>query len=108
MGCIPHSILRIQVKTEVRKNQKLKKTHRSVEVEWPVLKSKKRQRLEKLYFQKKKKNCPIDQRRIGRENRKTILLILRQSSKFTLRRSTGPPKSTKKNQTTFKNIKKKS
>jgi len=53
--CIPHSILRIQVKTEVRKNQKLKKTHRSVEVEWPVLKSKKRQRLEKLYFQKKKK-----------------------------------------------------
>jgi len=53
--CIPHSILRIQVKTEVRKNQKLKKTHRSVEVEWPVLKSKKRQRLEKLYFQKKKR-----------------------------------------------------
>merc|ERR1712223_289978 len=53
--CIPHSILRIQVKTEVRKNQKLKKNHRSVEVEWPIFKSKKRQRLEKLYFQKKKK-----------------------------------------------------
>merc|ERR1712038_1223538 len=53
--CIPHSTLRIQVKTEVRKNQKLKKNHRSVEVEWPVFKSKKRQRLEKLYFQKKKK-----------------------------------------------------
>lgn len=53
--CIPHSILRIQVKTEVRKNQKLKKTHRSVEVEWPILKSRKRQRLEKLYLQKKKK-----------------------------------------------------
>jgi len=53
--CIPHSTLRIQVKTEVRKNQKLKKNHRSVEVEWPIFKSKKRQRLEKLYFQKKKK-----------------------------------------------------
>merc|ERR1712001_569254 len=53
--CIPHSTLRIQVKTEVRKNQKLKKNHRSVEVEWPILKSKKRQRLEKLYFQKKKR-----------------------------------------------------
>merc|ERR1712223_1439281 len=53
--CIPHSTLRIQVKTEVRKNQKLKKNHRSVEVEWPIFKTKKRQRLEKLYFQKKKK-----------------------------------------------------
>merc|ERR1712241_706109 len=53
--CIPHSTLRIQVKTEVRRNQKLTKDHRNVEVEWPVFKSKKRQRLEKLYFQKKKK-----------------------------------------------------
>merc|ERR1712223_627355 len=53
--CIPHSILRIQVKTEVRKNQKLKKNHRSVEVEWPIFKSKKRQRLENLSFEKKKK-----------------------------------------------------
>merc|ERR1712241_9957 len=53
--CIPHSTLRIQVKTEVRKNQKLKKNNRSVEVEWPIFKTKKRQRLEKLYFQKKKK-----------------------------------------------------
>merc|ERR1712018_168466 len=53
--CIPQSTIRIQVKTEVRKNQKLKKNHMSVEVEWPIFKSKKRQRLEKLYFQKKKK-----------------------------------------------------
>jgi len=52
--CIPVSILRIQVKTEVRKNQKLQKQNRGVEIEWPLNQSAKRQRLEMEYFQKKR------------------------------------------------------
>ena len=52
--CIPVSILRIQVKTEARKNQKLQKQNRGVEIEWPLNQSAKRQRLEMEYFQKKR------------------------------------------------------
>lgn len=53
--CIPLSILRIQVKTKVRKNQKLQKPHRGVELEWPLYQSTKRQRLEREYFQIRKR-----------------------------------------------------
>lgn len=53
--CIPRSILRIQIKTEVRKNQKLTKIHRRVEVEWPQEENGKRKRLESLYIQAKKR-----------------------------------------------------
>merc|ERR1712156_1225620 len=51
--CIPVSFLRIQVKTEVRKNQKLQKPHRGVEIDWPFYKTNKRKRLEREYFQSK-------------------------------------------------------
>ena len=54
-ACIPRSILRIQIKTEVRKNQKLTKIHRRVEVEWPQEENGKRKRLESLYIQAKKR-----------------------------------------------------
>ena len=53
--CIPVSFLRIQVKTENRKNLKLQKQNRGVEIEWPIYQSTKRQRLEMEYFQKKKR-----------------------------------------------------
>merc|ERR1712156_370424 len=51
--CIPVSFLRIQVKTEVRKNQKLQKPHRGVEIDWPFYQTNKRKRLEREYFQSK-------------------------------------------------------
>merc|ERR1712170_185171 len=51
--CIPVSFLRIQVKTEVRKNQKLQKPHRGVEIDWPFYQRNKRKRLEREYFQSK-------------------------------------------------------
>lgn len=51
---IPYSIMRIQVKTEVRKNQLLNKAHRKVEVNWPLKPaSRKRKRLEKEIIQRK-------------------------------------------------------
>jgi len=53
--CIPVSFLRIQVKTENRKNLKLQKQNRGVEIEWPIYQTTKRQRLEMEYFQKKKR-----------------------------------------------------
>jgi len=53
--CIPLSFLRIQVKTEVRKNQKLQKPHRGVELDWPFYQTNKRQRLEREYFQSRKR-----------------------------------------------------
>jgi len=53
--CIPISFLRIQVKTEVRKNQKLQKPHRGVELDWPFYQTNKRQRLEREYFQSRKR-----------------------------------------------------
>jgi hypothetical protein len=53
--CIPFSVVRIQVKTEVRKNQKLQKPHRGVELDWPFYQSNKRQRLESEYFQIRKR-----------------------------------------------------
>jgi len=53
--CVQRSILRIQIKTEVRKNQKLVKPHRRVEVEWPFVHNLKRKRLESLYIQAKKR-----------------------------------------------------
>jgi len=53
--CVQRSILRIQIKTEVRKNQKLVKPHRRVEVEWPFMHNLKRKRLESLYIQAKKR-----------------------------------------------------
>merc|ERR1712223_1223332 len=53
--CIPLSFVRIQVKTEVRKNQKLQKPHRGVELDWPFYQSNKRQRLEREYFQIRKR-----------------------------------------------------
>jgi len=51
--CIPVSFLRIQVKTEVRKNQKLQKPHRGVELNWPFYQTNKRKRLEREYIQSK-------------------------------------------------------
>merc|ERR1712156_748160 len=53
--CIPVSHLRIQVKTEVRKNQKLQKPHRGVEIDWPFYRTNRRKRLEREYFQSKKR-----------------------------------------------------
>lgn len=51
----PMSFLRIQVKTEARKNSKRVKPHRRVEVEWPFTQTQERQRLEKLYIRSKKR-----------------------------------------------------
>lgn len=54
----PMSFLRVQVKTEARKNSKqLAKPHRRVEVKWPFNKTQERQRLEKLYIRSKKRKA---------------------------------------------------
>ena len=47
---IPHSVIRIQVREEIRKNSKLAKEHRCLEVQIPIVKSRKRKRKENEYM----------------------------------------------------------
>jgi len=49
--CIPSSKLRIQISKETRVNKKLKKQHRTQEVQWPISKTMKRKRLELEYLE---------------------------------------------------------
>jgi len=49
--CIPSSKLRIQISKETRLNKKLKKQHRTQEVQWPMSKTTKRKRLELEYLE---------------------------------------------------------
>jgi len=49
--CIPSSKLRIQISKETRVNKKLKKQHRTQEVQWPFSKTMKRKRLELEYLE---------------------------------------------------------
>lgn len=52
---VPYSFLRIQVKTESRKNSSLSKDNRKTEIDWPVRQKMKRKRLEAEYVQLKKR-----------------------------------------------------
>jgi len=52
---VPYSFLRIQVKTESRKNSSLSKDNRKTEIDWPVRQKMKRKRLEAEYVQMKKR-----------------------------------------------------
>ena len=47
---IPHSVIRIQVREEIRKNSRLAKEHRCLEVKIPIVKSRKRKRMEQQYL----------------------------------------------------------
>ena len=47
---VPHSAIRLQVREEIRKNSRLAKDHRCIEVKFPIVKSRKRKRMEEQYL----------------------------------------------------------
>jgi len=74
--CIPSSKLRIQISKETRENKKLKKQHRTQEVEWPMSKTMKRKRLELEYLEVIQRKL----QRISDEQLEVVLVRLKNTS----------------------------
>jgi len=76
--CIPSSKLRIQISKETRLNKKLKKQHRTQEVQWPLSKTMKRKRLELEYLEIKERKL----QRISDEQLEIELARLKNTTDF--------------------------